>query len=167
MSRKSLKAQLSKIILIAALAIFPLQLKLLSASPTESPTSASVSKEARVLGIIDFNSESQNVITAPQTVKAGKDFEVRISTQGGGCEREGDTSVILLENAASIIVFDFTTATQPGVVCTMILKRLSHTATLRFANPGEVLIRVWGRRIAADTPPDGVPLIVERKITVK
>jgi hypothetical protein len=123
--------------------------------------------EARVPGTIDFGSESKDVIIAPNKVKAGKDFEVKIATVGGGCEREGDVSVILGENTASLFVYDFTTATQPNVACTMIMKRLEHSATLNFTKPGEAIIRVWGRRIGSDTPAGGEPMILEKKITVE
>lgn len=123
--------------------------------------------EARVLGIIDYNGQSQNVIKAPNSVKPGKEFDVKITTQGGGCEREGDTSVVMMQNGASITVYDFTTATQPMVVCTMIMKTFTHTATLKFDQPGEMLVRVWGRAIASDTPPDGAPVVVEKKIKVE
>jgi hypothetical protein len=127
--------------------------------------SAPVSKEARVIGIIG---QSQNVITVPKSVKAGKEFDVKITTQGGGCEREGDTSVVMMQAGASITVYDFTTATGPGVVCTMIMKTFTHTATLKFDEPGEMLLRVWGREIGApDAPPDGAPVIIEKKIKVE
>jgi len=116
--------------------------------------------EARVLGIIDYNGTSQNVITAPSSVKPGKEFDVQIRTQGGGCEREGDTTVVLMPAGASITVYDFTTATKPGVACTMIMKTFTHTVTMKFDQPGEMLLRVWGRAIASDTPPDGAPVVV-------
>ena len=131
---------------------------------TKGPAPAN---EARVLGIIDYNGQSQNVITAPSSVKPGKEFEVKITTQGGGCEREGDTSVLLMQNGASITVYDFTTATKPGVACTMIMKSFTHIATLKFDQPGEMLLRVWGRAVASDTPPDGAPVVVEKKIKVE
>ncbi|HSE41226.1 MAG TPA: hypothetical protein VLH08_10730, partial [Acidobacteriota bacterium] len=78
-----------------------------------------------------------------------------------------ETSVIMEETSASIFVYDFTTATQPGVPCTKIFKRLSHSATLNFKNPGEVTLRLWGRRIGSDTPPGGEPMILEKKITIE
>jgi hypothetical protein len=127
----------------------------------------SKSTDARVPGIIDMNTQSEFVIETPKSVKAGKNFEVKILTLGGGCEREGDTSVIQGENDAAIFVYDFTTATQPGMACTMELKRLSHTVTLQFKKPGEVIIRLWGRRVGTDTPLGGEPMILEKKIVVE
>jgi hypothetical protein len=153
---------MKKILLVATI-LFVLPFHIYS-DETKGPE---VAKEARVLGIIDYNGQSQNVITAPNSVKPGKEFEVKIATQSGGCEREGDTSVVLMQNGASITLYDFTTATQPGVACAMILKTFTHTVTLKFDQPGEMLLRVWGRAIGADTPPDGQPVVVEKKITVE
>jgi hypothetical protein len=129
--------------------------------------SAQTAKEARVIGVIDLNTQSENVIETPKKIKAGEDFEVKILTAGGGCEREGETSVIMEETTASIFVYDFTTATQPGVVCTQQFKRMPHTAILNFKNKGEITIRLWGRRIASDTPPGGEPMILEKKVTIE
>lgn len=121
--------------------------------------------EARVLGLI--SEATPDTIIAPETVRAGEDFEVKITTIGGGCERAGDTGVLLAEDSAAVMVYDFTSATRPGVACTMILKRLPHTATLRFAKPGVAVIRVWGRRIGSDTPPGGTPAVIARRVTVR
>jgi len=65
------------------------------------------------------------------------------------------------------MVYDFTTATQPEVACTTMLKRLPHTATLRFSTPGEALIQVWGRRVGSETPRAGVPSVLEQRVRVE
>jgi hypothetical protein len=65
------------------------------------------------------------------------------------------------------MVYNFTTATHPGVACTMILKRIPHTVSLRFTKTGEAFIRVWGRRVGGDSPGLGVPVVLEKRITVK
>ena len=123
------------------------------------------SQEARVLGILD---ESANdALVAPATVLAGEDFKVTITTIGSGCEREADTGVIVSENGATVMVYDFTKATHPGVACTMILKHLRHTVTLRFSKRGKALIRVWGRKVGSDTPMAGAPTVLERHVTVR
>ena len=146
-------------------------LLLLSALPCRSALRSDVvaqradRTEARVLGII--NEDAANAIVAPETVRAGEDFEVKITTTGGGCERAGDTGVLLAENSATVMVYDFTAATRPGVACTMIFKQITHTATLRLTKTGAAVIRVWGRRLSADTPPGGAPIVLERRVTVK
>jgi hypothetical protein len=128
-----------------------------SSGPSPSP-------EARVLGIFDLQ---QDTVTVPATVRAGQEFPVTITTFGGGCERKGDEGVILSENGATMMVYDFTTATRPGVPCTTILNRFTHTVTLRFTQPGQALIQVWGRRVGPDTPLAGVPIVIERRVTVQ
>jgi hypothetical protein len=120
----------------------------------------------RVPGILNFRG-TQEAITAPATVGVGQEFQVTIATFGDGCVEKGDEGVILSDTGASIFVYDLTTATQPGVVCTTILKRLQHTVTLRFTQPGEKVIRVWGRQEGADTPPLGVPVVFEVRVLVQ
>ena len=133
--------------------------------PTALPTGAA---EALVPGIIDFHADrTAEVLEAPASVRAGAEFQITITTFGGGCERAGDTAVLLAEASAAVMVYDITTATQPDVACTAVLKRLPHTATLRFTQPGEALIRIWGRRVGPETPPDGVPVVLEHRVMVQ
>jgi len=96
-----------------------------------------------------------------------ENFQVTINTFGGGCEREGDTSVIMSATGATLIVYDITAATRPDVICTAVVKRLPHIVALRFEKPGEALIRVWGRRVGPETPPLGVPFVLEHRVTIK
>ena len=124
--------------------------------------------EARILGLIDVSPAARSeVITAPASVKVGEEFLVTVFTSGGGCERAGEASVVLGENEANVMVYDMTVATRPNVACTMIYKRMPHPATLKFTKPGEAVIRVWGRRVGAETPHFGVPAVVDLKITVR
>jgi hypothetical protein len=137
-----------------------------AASP--SPQAGNTQSEARLLAAIDFGDErTKDAITAPETVAAGKDFQIEIKSFGGGCERGGDTGTVVTENSADVMVYDFTSATHPGVACTMIFKTIPHTVTLRFTKTGEALIRVWGRRVGGDNPRMGVPVVLEKRITVK
>ena len=130
------------------------------ASPQSAPP-----QEARILGLLD--ERGNDALIAPATVRAGEDFQVTITTTGSGCERTGDTGVIIMEDSATVMIYDFTTATRPGIACTMIYKRLNHTITLRFTKAGKAVIRVWGRRVGFDTPPMGVPAVLERHVTVR
>src|SRR5512145_3230311 len=99
----------------------------------ETPEQGPTAQEARVLGILTFQTEdTSDVIKAPETVQAGEDFEITITTFGGGCDRAGDSGVLLTKNSATVMIYDFTSATHPDVICTQVLKRLTHTVTLRF-----------------------------------
>ena len=121
-------------------------------------------REARILGLVD--ERANDTVITPSTVSVGEDFQVTVTTTGSGCEREGDTDVIVTENSATVMVYDFTSAIRPGVVCTTEFKRLPHNVTLRFTKPGEALIQVWGRRVGLYTPPVGVPTVLERRVMV-
>lgn len=130
------------------------------------PPSPPGPQAARILGSLNFRG-TQEAIVAPATVGVGQDFPVTIATFGDGCVEKGDEGVILADTGASIFVYDFTTATQPGVACTTILKRLQHTVTLRFAQPGMKVIRVWGRQEGADASPLGAPIVLEQRVLVQ
>jgi hypothetical protein len=123
-------------------------------------------REQLVLG--NISGDQKDVVDAPATVRAGEDFKVTINTFGSGCEREGDTGVIISESSATVMVYDFTSATHPGVICAMIAKRMPHVVTLRFTKPGEATIRIWGRRFDKDAPPpEGAPAVLEHRVTVE
>lgn len=125
-------------------------------------------QEALVLGIIDFGAErNKDVLAAPSTARVREDFKITITTFGGGCERAGQTGVVMTASGASVMVYDLTAATHPGVICTAVIKRLPHQVTLRFEKPGEALIRIWGRRVGPETPPLGVPVVLEHPVTVE
>ena len=93
--------------------------------------------------------------------------QVKVTTYGGGCYREEDNGVIITRTGATVMVYDFTAAIRPDVICTGVIKRLPHTATLRFEKPSEALIQIWGRRIGVDTPPLGAPTVIEHRVMVK
>lgn len=125
--------------------------------------------EALVPGIIHFGSDNTmpDVLSAPEIVRAGEEFKLTITTFGGGCDRQGQTSVMYSDQGASVMVYDITTATRPDVSCIAVAKRLPHTIALRFEKPGVALIRVWGRRVTSDTPAAGLPAVHERRVTIK
>ena len=132
--------------------------------PTENETNQSSS---RILGNLGFDLQTaERSISVPSNIQANRDFEITITTSGGGCDGAGDTGVILGEMNADVFVYDFTSANRPGIACTMILKSLSHKATLRFVNRGEAVIRVWGRQQGGDLP-FGKPIVIERRVTVR
>lgn len=123
---------------------------------------------ARVLGVIGFDDGRllNNAIKLPETVEVNKEFQITVTTSGGGCESAGDTGVFQTDNSADVFIYDLTTATHPEIACTLILKRLEHTATLKFKKPGEAVIRVWARKLGGKSPY-GEPVIVERRVKVQ
>lgn len=122
-----------------------------------------MAESARVPGEIGSGTDA---IVAPATVTANQDFEVTVRTGGNGCVSQGDTGVVLSETSADIFVYDLTSATRPGTMCTMIFKQFEHKVTLRFEKKGEAVIRVWARQSDGKSPT-GKPVVVERRISVK
>ena len=125
-------------------------------------------EESRVLGVfVGPSSDFDRAIEGPDTVRAGETFTVTITTGGGGCERVGDEGVLLAERDAIVMVYDFTSANRPGVICTEELKALRHEVPLTFSKPGEAVIRVWGRKQTRTSPPYGEPTVIERRLVVR
>jgi hypothetical protein len=92
---------------------------------------------------------------------------VTITTFGGGCDRAADAAAIVDAAGATLVAYDFTRATTPDVVCTAILQRLTHTVTVRFDQPGDMVLRLWGRRVGPDTSAAGVPEVIEQHVLVQ
>lgn len=120
--------------------------------------------EERRVGVVLLY-RTERPLVAPDTVRAGTDFTVTVSTLGGGCERQGETEAEVRGAVATVTPYDYTDVAAQ--VCTEELKLFPHTAVLRFATPGEALLRVRGRRIGPDTPHKGVPVTLEKRIVVR
>jgi hypothetical protein len=121
--------------------------------------------DERRVGIIRlYQTDPPDVLVVPDTVRAGVDFQVAATTLGGGCERAGETEVDVRGGLATVTPYDYTAR---AAACTDILRFLPHTATLRFASPGEAVVRLQGRRVGPDTPRDGVSVTVEKRVVVR
>jgi hypothetical protein len=120
-------------------------------------------KESRVPGIIEYYGE-KSVLRAPTIVQVNKDFKIKFNTFGGGCEREGDEDVTVSESTATVKAYDWTFARSPGAVCTMALRMLPHTVSLRFTKPGDATIKIEGIRQAYGTTP--TLIVLEHHLTV-
>ena len=119
----------------------------------------------RRVGILRlYRTDPPSALVAPDTVRAGVDFQVGATTLGGGCERAGETEVQVSGGVAVVTPYDYTA--RAGA-CHDILLYLPHAATLRFSTPGEAVVRVRGRRVGPDTPRDGVPHTVEKRVVVR
>jgi hypothetical protein len=92
------------------------------------------------LGLLEFYNDS-SVISVPDTVDAGANFEVAFYTFGGGCISRGDTRVEVTGNTAVVTPLDLN-ADGP---CTLELQFLDHTTTVRLQVPGSGTLIVNGR----------------------
>jgi hypothetical protein len=100
-------------------------------------------------------------VGVPARVNAGADFQVNISTYGGGCHRQGDTEVSVSQGTRTVDVSPFDEVNVEAGVCTQELKTFSHTATVRFEQPGTAVVRVHGVRLQ-----DRAPVTVTRTVEV-
>jgi hypothetical protein len=78
----------------------------------------------------------------------------------------GDARVIVSTDTASIMPYDMTTATTPDAVCNTVLKRFVHAVVVQFDRPGNLTLRVWGRRVHPGLPPGGEPVVLEHRLVV-
>jgi hypothetical protein len=121
--------------------------------------------DERNVGIIRlYQTDPPAALVVPDTVRAGVDFQVAATTLVGGCERAGETEVEVRDRLATVTPYDYTARTAS---CTDILRFLPHAATLRFASPGEAVVRLQGRRVGPDTPRGGVAVTVEKRVVVR
>jgi hypothetical protein len=118
--------------------------------------------DERRVGIIRlYRTDPPGALVVPDTVRAGVDFQVAAITLGGDCERAGETGVDVRCGVATVTPYDYTARTAS---CTDILRFLPHTPMLRFAPPGEAVVRLQGRRVGPDTPRDSVAISVEKRV---
>jgi hypothetical protein len=105
------------------------------------------------------------VITAPDTVEAGRPFSTTITTIGpSGCWQaagaEGGVQSVFL---ATITPFDRVV----GDVCTGALVALPRTFQLRFDIPGQATIMVTGRRVVDGDLDHAETRTVQKQIVVR
>lgn len=100
-------------------------------------------------------------VVVPAQVNAGASFQVNITTYGGGCERQGETEVSVSQPTRTADVSPYDETNVAAGVCTQQLKMFSHTATIRFEQPGTAVVRVHGRRLQ-----DRAPVTVTRTVEV-
>jgi hypothetical protein len=91
------------------------------------------------LGYIDQTFPSP--ISIPDSVAAKTDFTVSFRTSGGGCMKQGDTEVMMIDSrTAEIRPYDDRVVNPTS--CTANIEFYSHTATLQFAQSGNATVRL-------------------------
>ena len=90
-------------------------------------------------------------VEVPESVQRNQDFTVKVTTYGGGCITKGTTEVKVEGRLALITPYDWVvTRLPPNWACTLDLRLLEHTATLRFSEPGTAQIQIRGRKAPSD-----------------
>lgn len=114
------------------------------------------------LGILADHDQPTDVISVPDTVTAGVEFTVSVTTRGGGCDQKDGTSVETVDGAVQVSPFDIFYVGDN--VCPSIGKQFAHSVQLRFDDPGEETIRVRARTGSGDQ--DEV-LVLTHTVTVE
>ena len=94
-------------------------------------------------GVIKFHHDDIE-ITVPTEFEAGQPSTVSVATFGDGCVSMGETRVEV--DGLSAVVAPWNLVPTPGadVVCTMILKRITHTVEIVFDQSGSATVTVRG-----------------------
>ena len=97
----------------------------------------------RRMGAIGF--PSRLAITVPDTVPARRDFVLTVRTFGAdGCWSGDGTDVAVHDLSATVTPWDVN-ENRRGTGCTQMVVEITHTATLRFEQPGVAAVEVRGR----------------------
>ena len=117
--------------------------------------------EERRPGLILGFSHGDPQIVLPDTVQAGTEFTVQVSTYGNGCYRKGETEVAASGNVATVAPWDYVDLGADG--CPDILLTFVHEATVAFPQPGSASVVIVGR---AGGSTGEEPVEVTREVVV-
>lgn len=127
-------------------AISAATLTLLLSGVACTSTGPDLGDEVEVLGVVRFHEEPV-LVQAPDTVDVGQSFTVSVRTWGGGCVSKGPTRVSREGSSVRIEPIDIEVVAE---VCTAELLSFMHTADVTLESPGEVTLKIVGRRLPAD-----------------
>jgi hypothetical protein len=114
----------------------------------------------RVVGRIAPEFSSSQTLAAPREAAVGTDFTVTVTTLGSSsCTRPDGATASVAGLVAEITPFDQEAAGAQA--CTDDLRPFPRPVTLRFAAPGEAVVRVRGRGLS------GQPVEAEVHVAVR
>jgi hypothetical protein len=103
-----------------------------------------------VIGFVTNGVAGTVVIEAPDTVRAGRAFEVTVNTVGSSsCVRAERLEVQVTDTVARLTPYD--RVAPDGVPCTEDLAAHPHVASVTFPSRGTGALEVLGRSSAGDT----------------
>lgn len=116
--------------------------------------------ERQVVGVIEGFGTDAPAVVMPASAQAGQDFTIEIrTTWPNGCARKDETVVRQKGEIVTVTPYDVVTE---GGACTQAPQQFTHTATLRFYQPGPVQVVVQGR------PSHNAAVgVVTREVTVR
>jgi hypothetical protein len=105
---------------------------------------------SREIGYLVVDDPHLPTLQLPDSVAAGIDFTAVVTTYGSSsCTRAADVEIELGEREARLVPYDF--MPPPGTPCTRDLRGFPREVVLRFAAPGDAVVRVVGRTFRGDT----------------
>ena len=119
------------------------------------------------VGIISFDGDTRDVISAPDTVRVLEPFAVTVTTFGsGGCTEAAGALV----NKVSPLMVSVTPRDRqfipgPGEACTGDIRFLHRSVILTFGQPGTGIIRIEGVSLSS-VSGERTPLTVEQTVVV-
>ena len=120
-------------------------------------------EEELVIGVLNAGGVSVGVLEAPDSVVAGEDFTVIVSTFRVGCMR-GDGARVRVEGpVATITPFDWEVTPGDGEACPASGGRLPREVRLRLHDSGQGTLRVVGRRVSGALEE---PMTIEQTIEI-
>ena len=94
---------------------------------------------------LELSDADSVVFLVPSTVQQDVPFDVSVRSYGGGCVTKGPFDVLTPFDTVAVLNPYEIVRSGSGVVCTQELRVFTHSATLTFAQPGQVEVRVVGR----------------------
>lgn len=114
----------------------------------------------RVVGVIDIGSRVPGSLAVPDTVAAGAQFTVTVTTFGSSsCTRADGAEVEVRGLVAEIVPYD--REATGARVCTDDLRPFPRKVTVSFAGPGQATVRVRGRALGGGSP------VLETRVVVR
>ncbi len=103
-------------------------------------------------------------VQIPESVRRDSLFQVGFTTFGPGCDEQGGTEVDITGMTINVHPMDFTPVTAPtaGPCPANVVRIFGRVIKVRFRQPGEGVIRVFGRR-----EPGGQAITLTARLTVR
>lgn len=99
--------------------------------------------EERRLGVIVGFNDDDPQIAVPDTIEAGVEFVVEVTTYGNACFRKGETEVASSGNSVTITPYDY--IDMGAGACADVLLSFIHQATVEVSDAGFASVVIVGR----------------------
>jgi hypothetical protein len=101
-----------------------------------------IAEERRVGMILGFNNDDPRIVV-PDTVEAGADFVVEVTTYGDSCFRKGEIEMASMGDRVTITPYDYIDLGAAG--CQRILLSFIHEIEIQFSDVGTASVVIIGQ----------------------